>query len=382
VRDIFQEELDAINADISQMADFVMKAISRATESLLFADRDIAESVIESDVILNDLAATLDERCIILTSKQQPAAMQLRKILGSMRIASSMERMGDLAVHVAKSARLRYPARSIPDELVETFRTLGHLAEDITNQLKSLINTPDVNSATSIQNSLNISNPELTNYAQNLAGGLLGIVSSIVGFIFNLFTVLLFTFYFAAEAPTIRKTIAGWLPAKQQLVFSTVWKVATEKTGGFVISRIILAGLNAVFTSIFLLLIDVPYWLPLGIFTGVISQFIPTIGSYIGGLIPAIVAIVNQPLDGLWVIIFVTIYQQIENYVFTPRISSLTMDIHPAVAFASVFIFAGFFGVIGALIGVPVAAAIIALIQTYGKRYELVPELNNLENKN
>jgi phosphate transport system protein len=151
VRDLFQEELDAINADISQMADFVMKAISRATESLLFADRDIAESVIESDVILNDLAATLDERCIILTSKQQPAAMQLRKILGSMRIASSMERMGDLAVHVAKSARLRYPARSIPDELVETFRTLGHLAEDITNQLKSLINNPDVNSATSIQ---------------------------------------------------------------------------------------------------------------------------------------------------------------------------------------------------------------------------------------
>jgi len=197
-------------------------------------------------------------------------------------------------------------------------------------------------STTSIQNSLNISNPELTNYAQNLAGGLLGIVSSIVGFIFNLFTVLLFTFYFAAEAPTIRKTIAGWLPAKQQLVFSTVWKVTTEKTGGFVISRIILAGLNAVFTSIFLLSIDVPYWLPLGIFTGVISQFIPTIGSYIGGLIPATVAIVNQPLDGLWVIIFVTIYQQIENYVFTPRISSLTMDIHPAVAFASVFIFCRF----------------------------------------
>jgi len=151
MRDLYQEEIDAINNDISQMADFVSKAIHKATEALLFADRDIAERVIESDVILNDLAAALDERCTILTAKQQPAATELRNILASMRIASSMERMGDLAVHVAKSARLRYPAKSVPEELVETFRSLGHLAEDITNQLRGLILNPSVESANSIQ---------------------------------------------------------------------------------------------------------------------------------------------------------------------------------------------------------------------------------------
>jgi predicted PurR-regulated permease PerM len=235
--------------------------------------------------------------------------------------------------------------------------------------------------ATSLEQSLNISNSQIANFAQDIAGGVFGVVSSIFGFIFNIFTLLLFAFYFAAEAPKIKRTIGSWLPSKQQVIFTTVWQVATDKTGGFVISRVILAALNSVFTSVFLLFLDVPYWLPLGLFTGLVSQFVPTVGTYIGGVIPAIVAVVNDPKDGLFVVIFVLIYQQIENYLFTPRISSLTMDIHPAVAFASVIVFAGFFGAIGALIGVPIAAAIISIIQTYGKRYELIPELHSIETK-
>ena len=151
MRDLFQEELVGINHDISQMADLVSKAINKATESLLFSDREIAERVIESDVLLNDLAAALDERCTVLTAKQQPVATELRSILASMRIASSMERMGNLAVHVAKSARLRYPARAVPDELVETFRTLGHLAEELTLQLSRLVTNPDITLAQDIQ---------------------------------------------------------------------------------------------------------------------------------------------------------------------------------------------------------------------------------------
>ena len=235
--------------------------------------------------------------------------------------------------------------------------------------------------ATSIEQSLNISNSQIANFAQDIAGGIFGVVSSIFTFIFNIFTLLLFAFYFAADAPRIKRTIGSWLPTKQQVIFTTVWQVATDKTGGFVISRVILAALNSVFTSAFLLLMDVPYWLPLGLFTGLISQFVPTIGTYLGGVIPTIVAVVNDPKDGLFVIIFISVYQQIENYLFAPRISSLTMDIHPAVAFASVIIFAGFFGAIGALIGIPIAAAIISIVQTYGKRYELIPELHKIETK-
>ena len=245
-----------------------------------------------------------------------------------------------------------------------------------------LNNSFDLNlSPSNIEESLNISNSQIATFAQSIAGGIFGLVTSIAGFLFKIFTLLLFTFYFASETPKIRRSIASWLPAKQQVVFTTVWKVATEKTGGFVISRVILATINSVITSVFLLIIEVPYWLPLGLFTGIISQFIPTIGSYLGGIIPAIVAVVNEPIDGLFVIIFVTIYQQIENYLLTPRVSSMTMNIHPAVAFASVIIFASFFGPVGALIGVPIAAAVIALVQTYGKRYEIIDELHVQENK-
>ena len=82
-----------------------------------------------------------------------------------------------------------------------------------------------------------------------------------------------------------------------------------------------------------------------------------------------------DPIDVVWIIIFATVYQQIESYVFTPRVSRATMDIHPAIALGSVFVGFAIFGPIGAIIGIPLAAAIIAVIETYANRYELVPEL-------
>jgi len=106
-----------------------------------------------------------------------------------------------------------------------------------------------------------------------------------------------------------------------------------------------------------------------------VSQFIPTIGTYIGVAIPAVFAAFNDPVDVIWIIIFATVYQQIESYVFTPRVSRATMDIHPAIALGSVFVGFAFFGPIGAIIGIPLAAAVIAIIETYANRHELVPEL-------
>ena len=111
---------------------------------------------------------------------------------------------------------------------------------------------------------------------------------------------------------------------------------------------------------------------------GLISQFIPTVGTYLAVALPALIAILSdQPLDAVWVIIFATVYQQVENYWFSPRISSKTMDIHPAVAFGSVIAGAALFGPIGALIGIPVAAAILAFAQAYTRRYQVIPELES-----
>ena len=93
------------------------------------------------------------------------------------------------------------------------------------------------------------------------------------------------------------------------------------------------AALSAFFHAVFFAIIGVPYWLPLGVLAGIVGQFIPTIGTYIGVALPALFTLVSdRPINALWIALFATVYQQIENYVFTPRISRRTMDVHPAVA--------------------------------------------------
>ncbi len=230
---------------------------------------------------------------------------------------------------------------------------------------------------TTIIDQLNLTPQTVGKYAGQAAGGVLGVLGSAIGFVFQGFTLLLFSFYFAADGPRLRRHIASLLPTHQQSVFNNLWTISTEKAGGFVISRLGLAAISAFFSAIFFILIGLDYWLPLALWMGLISQFIPTVGTYLAIALPALIAILSdQPLDAVWVIIFATVYQQIENYFFAPRISARTMDIHPAVAFGSVIAGAALFGPIGALIGIPVAAAILAFLQAYTRRYELIPELS------
>ncbi|EHK82434.1 MULTISPECIES: AI-2E family transporter [Rhodococcus] len=215
--------------------------------------------------------------------------------------------------------------------------------------------------------------------AQRFTPGVLGVLSTLVGALFQILTMLLFVFYMSAEGPKMRRTIASWFPARQQQLIANVWETSVEKAGGYVVSRLILAAAASIFTGIFFLIIGVPYWLPLAIWTGVVSQFIPTLGTYLAIGLPALIAAVQQPLDGVWVIAFGTVYQQIENYVLHPRITARTVSIHPAVAFGSVIVGATLFGPVGALVSVPVVAILQALAESFGHRYELIPEVGGEE---
>lgn len=226
---------------------------------------------------------------------------------------------------------------------------------------------------------LNIQPAQIAEWASNFAGGIVGVVSGIVGVLFQLLTLALFSFYLSADAPRIRKTIGAMMNPVAQKVAVTTWDITVKKTGGFVVSKLLLALASAIAHSLFFAAIGLPYWLPMGIITGITSQFIPTIGTYIGILIPVLFAVFNNPIDALLIIVFASVYQQIENYLLTPRLSRITMDIHPAVAFGSVIVFANLFGAVGAIVSIPVAAALVALLDTYGKRYELIPELAEIE---
>ena len=241
----------------------------------------------------------------------------------------------------------------------------------INSTFRTTINPADITAG------LNITPGKIAEVASSFAGGLLGLLGSVVGGIFDAVTVVVFAFYLSADNARMRRTIGSWLPAEQQKVFMTVWDIAVEKTGGFVISKVALATLSAIAHSVAFAIIGVPYWLPMGILAGITSQFIPTIGTYIGILIPAVFSLADgQTVDVLWIIVFATLYQQIENYLLMPRISRWTMNMHPAVALASVFIGLAIFGPIGAIIGMPIMAAVLAVIETYGRRYELIPELH------
>jgi len=258
--------------------------------------------------------------------------------------------------------------------LVEQLTQLVRSAPDvIAGTIKWLDQTFKVHwSAQDIVDSLKLTPEKVQSLATQLTGGVFGLVSSVVSLVFQGLTLLLFAFYLSADAPKVRAAVSSRFPPAQQRVIATVWETAVDKTGGYVVSRLLLAGLSSVFIGAFLWLIGVPSWLPLALFTGLVSQFVPTIGTYVAIALPALVALIHQPIDALWVIIFGTTYQQVENYLFAPKITSKTLAIHPAVAFGAVLAGGALFGPIGALVSIPVVAAAQALAETYGRRFELV----------
>ena len=144
MRSAYHEELDVVTDELVQMTRLVGSAMNRATQALLDADLTLAENVIDSDAQIDALTSVIEERCFDLVALQQPVATDLRIIIGALRIAASLERMGDLAEHVAKQARMRYPKPVIPQELRSTFAEMGGLAEAIVSKTGSVIATKDV----------------------------------------------------------------------------------------------------------------------------------------------------------------------------------------------------------------------------------------------
>jgi predicted PurR-regulated permease PerM len=259
-------------------------------------------------------------------------------------------------------------------QLAELVKSVPTLIEDIVEWVNRTFDT-DLDYR-SLLDSLNISPAQIANIAGDLGLGVLGLITTAVGLIFNIFTMLLFAFYLAADGHRLRRTVASWLPPSRQRVFLRVWEISSEKAGGYVISRGVLAVISATAHSIFFAIVGVPYWLPLGLWVGLVSQFIPTIGTYLAGALPIIIALVGGDLVAAALILgFVLVYQQVENYFLAPRITQTTLQVHSAVAFGSVVVGGALFGAVGALLAIPVVAIILAVMDTYARPYELVEEL-------
>lgn len=216
---------------------------------------------------------------------------------------------------------------------------------------------------------------KVAGYASQLAGGMLGLLTSVVSTAFNGFVLVFFTCYISAGLPRLRTWIAGLFRPSQQRVVLTVWEVFVTKVGGYVAARCILATISATAHGAFMFIIGMPYWLALGLWTGLVAQFIPNIGTYISIVLPVLVgATSDKPINGLVILVFAVIYQQIENVTIEPNISAKAVDVHPAVSFASALLGAQTFGLAGGVLGVPMAATAMALLDLYKRRYEISDE--------
>lgn len=150
VRKVFQAELQTIGEELTEMAALVAEAMERAYESFAGADTEIAQEVIAADARVDFMQNQLDERAIDVLALQGPVASDLRMIVGSLRMSASLERMGDLARHIAQLARLRYPANVAPDAVAPVFAEMASLDVQIARKLISLLETRDLDIATEI----------------------------------------------------------------------------------------------------------------------------------------------------------------------------------------------------------------------------------------
>lgn len=135
--------LEALDEQLIHMASLVGEAIQSATQALLNDDLSLAEKVIADDNRINELNVSVERLCFLISTMQAPMAGDLRRVVGGLKIASSLERMGDLAVHIAKQVRIRYPRPSIPEELRNIFGQMGKAASDIVAETGRVLSTKD-----------------------------------------------------------------------------------------------------------------------------------------------------------------------------------------------------------------------------------------------
>jgi len=144
MREVFQQELREVQDRLVEISTLVAGSIERATESFNESNVTLAETVIADDQKIDALAAELDEHAIQILARQNPVARDLRIVVSALRISASLERMGDMAEHIAQLARYRFPEKVVPKGLRSTFREMGALDVEIAKKLTELLRTEDV----------------------------------------------------------------------------------------------------------------------------------------------------------------------------------------------------------------------------------------------
>jgi predicted PurR-regulated permease PerM len=220
----------------------------------------------------------------------------------------------------------------------------------------------------------NLQNPNgaVQKFARSLAKDAPNVAITIGKSLLEIVVTFIFAYYLTADSQKVRRTICSRLPPHRQQIVLDTWELAVDKTGAYLYSRALQAVICTAIVWVFFFLLGIPSSLALAIFVGVVSQFVPTFGTYLALILPALVALLYSPVDAIWVIAFLVGYQQFENYLLGPRIARRTLKIHPALTIGCAFAGVLLFGPVGALLALPATAIVQALLSTYTDEQEVI----------
>ena len=207
-------------------------------------------------------------------------------------------------------------------------------------------------------------NSLIKDYGSTVGSGVVFAGQGLLRTLGHIFIIFFFTYYLISEGDDWRIKLKESLPSNVSSSIDQVWTIGVSKAGGFIVAKVILGVLASIVLSVSFLLIGLPSPIALGVAAGILSQLIPVVGTFLGGLVPFIASISLGTNAMIATVVVLLAYQIIENYFISPRVTKSTMEIHPAIAVFSTLFGAYTLGGVGAILALPVAATVQGVIGT------------------
>ena len=197
---------------------------------------------------------------------------------------------------------------------------------------------------------------------QRLFGGIVGVGRIVLSAVFSAFTVLIMTLYFLAALPSMKRQAYRLVPATRRERVTLLTDEILSRIGGFVSGAFTVAFIAALTSYVFLRIVDVPYALVLALVVGLLD-LVPLIGATIGAVVVSLIGFTESAAVGVACVVFYVAYQQFENYVVYPRVMRRAVDVPAAVTVVAVLLGGALLGVVGALLAIPIAAAVLLVVR-------------------
>jgi predicted PurR-regulated permease PerM len=199
-------------------------------------------------------------------------------------------------------------------------------------------------------------------FKSTVKNGVLGAAGEAVSAVFNFFTILILTLYFLANYPNLKRTAWRAAPRSRRPRVGLLGDEILRRVGGYVLGNIVTSLVIGVVTFVFLMVVGVPNAAPVALFVA-IFDIIPLVGATIAGVVTVVIALFHSLTAAIITAIFYVLYQQFENYVLVPRVMKRTVDVSPLTTIVAALLGGALLGVVGALVAIPVAAAVQLLMQ-------------------